>query len=86
MKKLHARELSRKQRMLCFDVILQYDWPIKQCLLHIRVFFGEKTKRPRFDLFINWLIKQRTLTETIFQGHMKIALFYKMRLRNFAEF
>ena len=32
------------------DVILQQDWPIKQCLLHIRVFFGGKTKSPCFDL------------------------------------
>ena len=31
---------------------------IEQCLLHIRVFFGGKTKRPCFDLFIHWLIKQ----------------------------
>ena len=42
--------------------ILQHDWPIEQCLLHVRVFFGGKTKRPRFDLFIHWLIKQITNT------------------------
>ena len=36
--------------------------PIKQCLLHIRVFFGGKTKSPWFDLFIHWLIKQITNT------------------------
>ena len=59
-KKLHARELSRNQSILRFDVILQHDWPVKQCLLHIRVFFGGKTKRPCFDLFIYWLIKQIT--------------------------
>ena len=58
MKKLHARELSRNQSILRFDVILQHDWPIEQCLLHIRVFFGGKTKSPCFDLFIHWLIKQ----------------------------
>ena len=51
-------ELSRNR----FDVILQQDWPIEQCLLHIRVFFGGKTKRPCFDLFIHWLIKQITNT------------------------
>ena len=50
---LYAQELR-------FDVILQHDWPIEQCLLHIRVFFGGKTKRPCFDLFIHWLIKQIT--------------------------
>ena len=33
-KKLHARELSRNQSILRFDVILQHDWPIGQCLLH----------------------------------------------------
>ena len=48
--------------MLRLDVILQRDWPIKQCLLHISVFFGGKTKRPCFDLFIHWLIKQITST------------------------
>ena len=39
-KKLHDRELSRNQLILRFDVILQHDWPIEQCLLYIRVFFG----------------------------------------------
>ena len=74
-------ELSRNRSILRFDVILQHDWPIEQCLLHIRVFFGGKTKRPCFDLFIHWLIKQITnLTETIFQGHTKIALKEKLRL------
>ena len=53
-------ELSRNQSILRFDVILQHDWPIEQCLLHIRVFFGGKTKSPCFDLFIHWLIKQIT--------------------------
>ena len=57
-KKLHARERSRNQSILRCDVILQRDWPSQQCLLHIRVFFGGKTKKPRFDLFIHWLIKQ----------------------------
>ena len=61
-KKLHARELSRNQPILRFDVILEHDWPIEQCLLHIRVFFGGKTKSPCFDLFIHWLIKQITNT------------------------
>ena len=57
-KKLHARELSRNQSILRFDVIRQHNWPIEQSLLHIRVFFGGKTKSPCFDLFIHWLIKQ----------------------------
>ena len=57
-----ARELSRSQSILPFDVILQHDWPIEQCLLYIRVFFGGKTKSPCFDLFIHWLIKQITDT------------------------
>ena len=55
-------ELSRNQPILRFDVILQHDWPIEQCLLHIRVFFGGKMKSPCFDLFIHWLIKQTTNT------------------------
>ena len=54
----HARELSRNQSILRFDVMLQHHWPIEQCLPHIRVFFGGKTKSPCFDLFIHWLIKQ----------------------------
>jgi len=56
----HARELSRNQSILRFDVMLQHHWPIEGCLLHIRVFFGGKTKSPCFDLFIHWLIKQIT--------------------------
>ena len=35
VKRRHAQELSRNQPILRFDVILQYDWPIKHCLLHI---------------------------------------------------
>ena len=58
--KLHAWELSRNQPILRFDVIMQHDWPIEQCPLHIRVFFGGKTKRACFDLFISWLIKTIT--------------------------
>ena len=33
-----------------------------RCLLHIRVFFGGKSKSPCFDLFIHWQIKQITNT------------------------
>ena len=51
-------ELSRNR----FDVILQQDWPIEQCLLHIRVFFGGKTKSLCLVLFIHWLINQITNT------------------------
>ena len=53
--KLHARELPRNQPILRFDA---HDWPIEQCLLHIRVFYAGKTKSPCSDLFIQWLIKQ----------------------------
>ena len=54
--------ISRNQLILRFDIILQHDWLIEQRLLHIRVFFGGKTKSPCFDLFIHWLIKQITNT------------------------
>ena len=47
--KTSCPELTRHQSRLCFDVILQHDWPIEQCLLHIRVFFGGKTKRLLVD-------------------------------------
>ena len=47
VKKLHARELLES-----IDTSLwrhtATDWSIEQCLLHIRVFFGGKTKRPCF--------------------------------------
>ena len=59
-------EFSRNQSTLRFDVIPQHDWQIEQCLLHIRVFVGWKTKRPCFDLFIHWLVKQMTNT---FRNH-----------------
>ena len=49
-------------RYFALTVILQHDWLIEQCLLHIRVFFGGKTRSPCFDLFIHWLIKQITNT------------------------
>ena len=62
-KNFMPEELSRNQSILGFDVILQHDWPIEQCLLHMRrVFFGGKTKSLCFDLFIHWLIKQITTT------------------------
>ena len=77
--KLHARELSRNQSILRFDVILQHDWPIEQRLLHIRVFFSGKTKRPCFDLFIHWLIKIRQsflLSSLGSEGGQRKFLFY----------
>ena len=55
---IHAREHSKNKLILRFDVTVQHDWPIEQCLLHIRVFFSGKTKRSCFDLFVHWLIKQ----------------------------
>ena len=58
---------SRNQPILRFDIILQHDWPIEQRLLHIRVFFGGKTKRPCFDLFIHWAIKQITIPKRFFK-------------------
>ena len=62
VKKRHTRELSRNQPIPRFDVILQHDWPIEQCLLHTSVFLVGKTKRLYLDLFIHWLIKQITNT------------------------
>ena len=63
--KLHARELSRNQPILRFEVILQHDSvTIGQSnnafSIIISVFFGGKAKRPCFDLFTYWLIKQTT--------------------------
>ena len=58
-KNFMPQELSRNQRILRYYIILQHDWPMEQCLLHIRVFFGGKLKRPCFDLFIHLPIKQK---------------------------
>ena len=38
-------------RILCFDVILQHDWPIKQCLLHIRVQQRQRIKNDVQNIF-----------------------------------
>ena len=64
VKKLHARELSRKQSILRFDIILQHDW----------VFFRRKTKSPCFDLFIHGLIRQ---IENTYRNHFSRS--YKIR-------
>ena len=69
-----SRPRTRNQSILRPDVIMQHDWPIEQCLLHIRVFFGGKTKSPRFDLFIHWLIQQITNT---YRNHF--SRFYENR-------
>ena len=45
-------------------------WPIKQCLLHIRVFSGGKTKRLCFNLFIHWLIKQIGEITNTYRNHL----------------
>ena len=51
-------EINQNFALARFDVIMKQDWPIEQCLLHIRVFFGRKTKKSCFDLFTDWAIKQ----------------------------
>ena len=78
MKKPHAQELSRNKPILHFDVILQHNWPIEQCLLHIKVFFGRKKKRPWSNLFIRWLIKQITNT---YQNHF--SRLYEIRSKGY---
>ena len=62
--------------ILRFDAILQHDWSIEQWLLHFRVFFGLWSFHPLADKN-NWW----TRTETIFQGHTKIALQSNLSLR-----
>ena len=57
-----SKKFLEINRSLAVTVILQLDWLIEQCLLHIRVFFGGKTRSPCLDLFIHWLIKQITIT------------------------
>ena len=41
-KNFMPQELSRNQWILRYDIILQHNWPMEECLLHIRVFFGGK--------------------------------------------
>ena len=41
-KNFMPQELSRNQWILHYDIILQHNWPMEECLLHIRVFFGGK--------------------------------------------
>ena len=55
-------ELARNQLILRFDVILQHVWPIDQCFLNTRIFFGGKTKSSCSYPIIYWLIKQITNT------------------------
>ena len=55
-------ELSRNQPILNFDVILQHDWPIEQCLLHIRVSLAGKQRGHVLKTFIHWVMKQITNT------------------------
>ena len=61
---MKTRQQNRNNKRTKIEgfVILQHDWVIKQCLLHIRVFFGGKTDSLCSDLFIHWLIKQITNT------------------------
>ena len=59
VKRTHGWKNSMPENSILYiDVILQHDRPIEQCLQHIRVFFGGKTKSPCFEVFIHWLIKQ----------------------------
>ena len=79
MKKLHAWELSRNQSILRFDVILQHDWPITGQSNNASSILGFSLagkQRVHVLIFssINLWNRWRTLTETIFQGHRKIAL------------
>ena len=54
----------RNQSILRFDVILQHDWPIELCLLHIRFSLaGKRRNHVLIFSFIGWWIKWRTLTE-----------------------
>ena len=78
--KTSCRRTSRNQSILWFDVILQNYWPIEQSHLHIRVFFGGKTKSPCFDLFIHWLIKQITNT---YRNHFSRSYGNRFKKKNY---
>ena len=58
LKKRHARELSRNQTILRFDVILQRDWPIEQYLLILGFSLaGKRRVHLLILIFIHCLIK-----------------------------
>lgn len=50
--------LSRNYLILRFDVILRHDWPIKHCLLRVRVFFEKENKEIMCWSF-HWLAYKR---------------------------
>ena len=83
----YAWELFRNHSILRFDVILQHDWPIEQCLLHIRVFSGGKTKNACFDLFAHWLIKNnnKQLSKTVFQFTKKLYTVFDFKILLFVR-
>ena len=58
VKKFDAQLLSRNYLILSFDVILRHDWPIKHCLLRVRVFFEKENKEIMCWSF-HWLAYKR---------------------------
>ena len=64
VKKLHSLELSRYQSILRFHVILQHDWVIEECLLHIRVFFGLEKEESMFWSFHPFVDSLKQITKT----------------------
>ena len=73
-KKLHAWELSRNQSILRSDTILQHKWQIEQRLLHIRVFFGGKTKSSCFDLFLAYKRNNKHLPKHFLRSYENLSI------------
>ena len=49
-------EINQNFALARFDVIMKQDWPIEQCLLHIRVYSLAGKQNHVFDLFTDWAI------------------------------
>ena len=73
VKKVHARELSRSQSILPFDVILQHDWPIEQCLLYISWRENEESMFWSFHPLADKTNNEH-LRKPLFQDYRTIAL------------
>ena len=85
-KKKHARELSINQSILRFDVILQHDWPIEQCL---RCFLWRENQESMFRSFHSFADKTNSehLSKPLFKFIGKsLCVFWHSLNDTFASF
>ena len=77
VKKFHAREPSRNQSILRFDVILQHDWPIEQCLSSYKSFLWRENGESMFWSF-HLFVGQRSamMVATFFETVVCVAFLF----------